>query len=215
MHDFYPSHLHQGHMPPTSHGHATPPHQIHNPTPSYPSNHSNLTTLNPAPSYHLGGTTMSSDEQQHHNIPRNESPSNYGNTMQLPPTPNSLVTMVGPNSGNSNSNEPSTPAETMDTIASMPPPHLTSHMHQSAYSPWTTSSRPLAPISPSDMHQSLGHTPVLSNNNNGTLANSQMHHITSGLAIHHNNSSFMQQSLPNFSHSAPKNFPVAQTYYWY
>lgn len=224
MHDFYPTHMHQGHMS-APQGHATPPHQIHNPTPSYPG-HPHLTTLNSAPSYHLSATSTLQSES-HHISGRNESPSHYSSVnMQLPPTPNSLVTMVGPNSGNSNSNETSTPAETLDTIAAMPPPphHLAVHPN-SSYSPWSNAGRPLAPISPSEMHhQSLsingsGVGLSGSGSNNSTVGNSmsngQMHHISSGLAsLHHNNSPFIQQGLPTFSHSATKNFSMPQPYYW-
>lgn len=219
MHDFYPTHMHQGHMS-APQGHATPPHQIHNPTPSYPG-HPHLTTLNSASSYHLSATHQS---ESHHNSGRNESPSQYTSVnMQLPPTPNSLVTMVGPNSGNSNSNETSTPAETLETIAAMPPPphHLTVHPN-SSYSPWSNAGRPLAPLSPSEMHhQSLSINSsgvglsVGGGSSNSTVNNGQMHHISSGLAsLHHNNSPFIQQGLPTFSHAATKNFSMPQPYYW-
>lgn len=203
VHDFYPSHIHQSHIP-TSHGHTTPPHQIHNPTPSYP-NHSSMTSLNSSSPYHLPNTipsTMASES--HQMISRGgESPSaHYTSPIQLPPTPNSLITIAGPNSGNSNSNDGSTPAETMETIATMPS-HL-SHTNNNLYSPWTnTSSRPLQPISPSDIQSS---------------SNNQLHHITSGLSLHHHNPpSFMQQSLPTFSsHATAKNFSIPQQYsYWY
>lgn len=202
VHDFYPSHIHQSHIP-ASHGHTTPPHQIHNPTPSYP-NHSNMTTLNSPSPYHLSNTVPSSIASESHQlISRGESPSvHYTSPIQLPPTPNSLITIAGPNSGNSNSNDATTPAETMETIASMPS-HL-SHTNNNLYSPWTnTSSRPLQPISPSDIQSS---------------SSNQLHHIASGLSLHHHNpSSFMQQSLPTFStHATAKNFSIPQQYsYWY
>lgn len=218
--------MHQGHMSATQ-GHATPPHQIHNPTPSYPG-HPHLTTLNTAQSYHLPATSILQSESQH-NSGRNESPSHYSSVnMQLPPTPNSLVTMVGPNSGNSNnSNETSTPAETLETIAAMPP----SHHHltvppNSSYSPWSNVGRPLAPLSPMEInHQSLSINTSsigLSSGNatststvSNSMSNGQMHHISSGLAsLHYNNSPFIQQGLPNFSHSATKNFSMPQPYYW-
>lgn len=199
VHDFYPSHMHQSHIP-TSHGHTTPPHQIHNPTPSYP-NHSNMTSLNSSSPYHLTNTIPSTiPSEPHQLISRGESPSaHYTGSIQLPPTPNSLITIAGPNSGNSNSNDGSTPAETMDQ-ATMPS-HL-SQTNNNLYSPWTTSSRPLQPISPSEIQ---------------STSNNQLHHITSGLSIHHHNpASFMQQNLPTFSsHATAKNFIPQQYSYWY
>lgn len=200
VHDFYPSHLHQSHIP-ASHGHTTPPHQIHNPTPSYP-NHSTMTNLNSSSPYHLPNTIPSTiaSESSHQLIGRGDSPSgHYTSPIQLPPTPTSLITIAGPNSGNSNSNDGSTPAETMES-ASMPS-HL-SHTNNNLYSPWSNAgSRPLQPISPSDVQ---------------STSNNQLHHITSGLSLHHNPSSFMQQSLPTFStHATAKNFIPQQYSYWY
>lgn len=197
VHDFYPSHIHQSHIP-TTHGHATPPHQIHNPTPSYP-NHTGMTSS----PYHLSNTMPSTIASESHQLAsRGESPSaQYTSAIQLPPTPNSLITIAGPNSGNSNSNDGTTPAETMETIAAMPS-HL-SHTNNNLYSPWTNStSRPLQPISPSDVQ---------------STSNNQLHHITSGLSLHHNPSSFIQQGLPTFSsHATAKNFSIPQQYsYWY
>ncbi|KAJ6648783.1 Segmentation protein paired [Pseudolycoriella hygida] len=200
--DFYPAHLHhQSHIP-TSHGHGTPPHQIHNPTPSY-SNHSGLTSLNAPSPYHLPNTIPSSiaSEPQHLGG-RGGSPSTHYNTpIQLPPTANSLITIAGPNSGNSNSNDNSTPAETLETTASMPS-HLP-HTNNNVYSPWTSvSSRPLQSISPSYIQSS---------------SSNQLHHLTAGLSLHHHNPpAFMQQSLPTFStHAASKNFTMPQQYtYW-
>lgn len=201
MHDFYPSHMHQGHMP-SLYGHATPPHQIHNPTPSYPS-HSAISTPPSPSSYHMKSET-------HSNIGRNDSPngSTFASGMQLPPTPNSLLTLVGPNSGNSNnSNEACTPAETIETIASVPS-QLSLHGNHH-YTPWSTSnvsSSVMPPLSPPESLQTL-------------QSSGQMHHthIPSGLPMHHNNPPpFMQQSLPNFSHSASKTFGMPQPYYsWY
>ncbi|KAG4073865.1 hypothetical protein HA402_014070 [Bradysia odoriphaga] len=193
VHDFYPSHIHQSHIP-TSHGHTTPPHQIHNPTPSYP-NHSSMTSLNSSSPYHLTNTIPSTVANESHQlIGRGDSPTDhYTSPIQLPPTPTSLITIAGPNSGNSNSNDGCTPAE---ENASMPS-HL-SHTNNNLYSPWNNaSSRPLQPISPSDVQ---------------SAPNNQLHHITSGL-LHHQ-PTYVQQNLAPFpTHAPTKNF-MPQQYYW-
>lgn len=195
VHDFYPSHIHQSHIP-TSHGHTTPPHQIHNPTPSYP-NHTGMTSLNSSSPYHLPNTIPSTIATESHQlIGRGDSPptDHYTTPIQLPPTPTSLITIAGPNSGNSNSNDGCTPAEEIPSMSS----HL-SHTNNNLYSPWSnTSSRPLQPISPSEVQSSH---------------NNQLHHITSGL-LHHHNPTYVQQNLAPFpTHAPTKNF-IPQQYYW-
>lgn len=210
MHDFYSSHLHQGHIPTTHASSVTPPHQIHNPTPSYPTSHNGITTMNSPSSYHTSSAVSSShlsDNQQ--NITRNESPTSahqYNNSMNLPPTPNSLVTMIGPNSNNSNSNEASsTPAETIETIASIPTSQTNGH-----YSPWTSSANTARPPLSPDTNGGLVQ-PIATN------GNQQMHHITASTMQHHNQGSYpLQQPLHPFSHQAGKGFGMApQHYYWY
>lgn len=126
MHEFYSPHLHHSistHIPSST----SPPlsshlhHPIHNPTPSYPHHSTNLDNISPpngassmvyASSQNLmqDGTAQPEPTQQDNNSLQNDinvntesSVSNtglqYSSSSQLPPTPNSLVTMMGPNSG--------------------------------------------------------------------------------------------------------------------
>lgn len=219
MHDFYTSHLHQGHMPPTHASSVTPPHQIHNPTPSYPPPHSSMSTLNSPSSYTSPIVSSSLLSEPNQNITRNESPNSvnqYTNSMVLPPTPNSLVTMIGPNSNNSNSNEASsTPIDNnIDTIGTNSTSHNNNNHQNSHYSPWTHSGSSIRP--PLSPDASSGILQPLSNGVNG-----QMHHISSASSLQHTNqvSSFMPQSLHPFSHHSQvsKNFGMAPQYYsaWY
>lgn len=251
MNDFYPSHLNQGLIPVTHAGHSSPPHQIHNPTPSYPS-HSNLVSMNSPSPYHSLPTAMSSiagtGETHSHQIDRNDSPtgnSQYSSSLQLPPTPNSLVTIVGPNSGNSNNSNDAVPLHD-DTIEPSGPVAVTaqsqllsiSNNNNNHYSPWANSmssaiSRPMPPLSPPEFFQQLG---VMGSGGPSSGSPSMMgagvnqmhshHHphiMSTGMShLHHNNGgappppSFMQQGLPNFSaHTSAKNFSVPQPYYWY
>lgn len=213
MHDFYTSHLHQGHTASTHTSSVTPPHQIHNPTPSYPTPHSNMSTLNSPPAYASPIVSSSLLSEPNQNSTRNDSPNSanqYNNSINLPPTPNSLVTMIGPNSNNSNSNEASrTPAENLDSIASNGPPQ--NNNVNSHYSPWTTSSNrpPLSPETSGGLLQPLS-----------SSVNNQMHHISASPLQHANQAPpFMQQSLHPFSHHSQvsKNFSMTPQYYhsWY
>lgn len=240
MHDFYPSHLNQGLIPVSHSGHSSPPHhQIHNPTPSYAS-HSNLGPMNNSSSpYHTLNTAMASssitittDNNVQQQIDRNESPvanSHYSSSLQLPPTPNSLVTIVGPNSGNSNNSNDAVPLhqddniESSDTAAASAQAQLLSinnnnNNNNNHYSPWTNSvssvvNRPMPPLSPPEFFQQLG---VMGSSNSSVspslMTGNQMHHhphiMSTGMThLHHNNvggpppppPSFMQQSLPNFA----------------
>lgn len=230
MHDFYASHL--GHIPTTTHASSvTPPHQIHNPTPSYPTPHSSISTLNsPSPYHHHTSpptvtSSLLSEPHSHSHSNRNESPNSaqhYNNSMNLPPTPNSLVTMIGPNSNNSNSNEATNaPVDSMDTMSS-PTSISQNNSHNNSnnnpYSPWNNSiggnggiaiRPPLSPDGSGSLLQPL---------TNGV--NSQMHQISAAPLQHANQvSSFMQQSLYPFSHHTPvaKNFGMAPQYHngWY
>lgn len=209
-----------GHLPAISHASSvTPPHQIHNPTPSYPTPHSSMSTLNSPASYHTSPPAVSSSllSESNANLNHNDSVNTmhqYSNSMNLPPTPNSLVTMIGPNSNNSNSNEASsTPAETIDTIASIPSTSQSNHNPHNHYSPWATSNSVRPPISPDG---SAGLIQPLSS----AGVNGQMHHIAASPLPHTNQtSSFMQPTLHPFSHHSQmsKNFGMSTQYYppWY
>ncbi|XP_055682980.1 segmentation protein paired [Lutzomyia longipalpis] len=225
MHDFYSSHLH----PVPGHGTGTPVssalthpahlHQIHNPTPSYAlhsssplaissSNTSSInsgTTYTPSESHNaaLNGATASTTST----TGGNNSPtaaSHFPTSVNLPPTPNSLVTMIGPNSGNSNSNEATTASEVAIEGATTSLSQISQH---SLYSPWNpagpTATRP--PLSPTDHHGVPG-------------TRSPLYHNFSGLSLHHQQTPFMhQQNLTGYSsHTSAsqigKNFGMQQFY---
>lgn len=220
VHDLYVSH-HMDHMPPILHASSvTPPHQIHNPTPSYPPPPHSSHQLSSPSHYHTTPPAVSSSLLSESNSALHPTDSVnashlYGNSMNLPPTPNSLVTMIGPNSNHSNSNEASsTPTDTIDANTSMPstPQHNNLHANNH-YSPWATSSNGRPPLSPD------GSTGLLQPLSAGV--NGQMHHHIAASPLSHPNqaSSFMQQSLHPFSHHSQmsKNFGMTSQYYppWY
>lgn len=113
VHDFYSPHMHPvpGHMATSNHTPTTPPlstagthfHQIHNPTPSY-YHHSSPLGLSSSGNNTTSATGYSSPlTVPIQNHLGNESPSQndqYNTSIQLPPTPNSLITIMGPTSGN-------------------------------------------------------------------------------------------------------------------
>lgn len=205
-------------------------------------------------------------QPQQHPQDRNDSPTDhavYANqhhagpshnaTANMPPTPNSLLTMVGPHSGNSNhSNDAGTPNNNdtcessltntnnnnnnnhLSALPTMNEPltitnaaaTVTSSYSPSSYSAWTSVvSRPMAQMSPVDMHPG-----ALGNSCPPQMAAQPMHHhIASGLmtGLHHSGSGsamatstapyMHQQSLPNFCHSAAKNYPMPpphQSFFW-
>ncbi|CAD7079580.1 unnamed protein product [Hermetia illucens] len=225
VHDFYSSHMHAV----SSHTAPTPPHQIHNPTPSYPlHHHHHSSAISNMPSMNTPYVSnLSSDV--HQTTIRNDSPTtnhtNYTISLQLPPTPNSLVTMMGPNSGNSNSSEHLQGQEAEDAAQQQSNVQQVNTSHQSHhsnnnnnnngntndnnYSPWNTSTavttsaasaRPIAPISPPDTIQTSA----------TTLGSPIPHHIP----FHHNSAystSFMQQNFSSFSPA--KNFGMPQSFY--
>uniref|UniRef100_A0A1B0GLF4 Putative transcription factor pax1/9 n=1 Tax=Lutzomyia longipalpis TaxID=7200 RepID=A0A1B0GLF4_LUTLO len=214
MHDFYSSHLH----PVPGHGTGTP--LIYtkstNPTPSYASSSSPLaisssntinsgSTYTPSESHNaaLNGATASTTST----TGGNNSPtaaSHFPTSVNLPPTPNSLVTMIGPNSGNSNSNEATTASEVAIEGATTSLSQISQH---SLYSPWNpagpTATRP--PLSPTDHHGVPG-------------TRSPLYHNFSGLSLHHQQTPFMhQQNLTGYSsHTSAsqigKNFGMQQFY---
>lgn len=139
----------------------------------------------------------------------NESPnsvdqfSSSNNNIQLPETPNSLTTIMGPTSGNSNSNDggntlnETTPSENVTTISN----------NNNNYSPWCTSSGhhqlPLTNTSP--VHSSSYNT---------------AHHPSASLySAHHNLSSTLipHQNISGFAHPhSGKSFGMSQPFYsWY
>ncbi|XP_055709777.1 segmentation protein paired [Phlebotomus papatasi] len=225
MHDFYSTHLHpvpgHGTSNPTSSSltHPAHLHQIHNPTPSYALHSSpslaisstNSTSINsssiytPSESQNAalnGSATSTASATGGNNSPT--AASHFPTSVNLPPTPNSLVTMIGPNSGNSNSNEATTASEVAIEGATTSLSQISQH---SLYSPWNpagpTATRP--PLSPTDHHGVPG-------------TRSPLYHNFSGLSLHHNQTPFIhQQNLTGYSsHTSAsqigKNFGMQQFY---
>lgn len=230
-------------MPVTHAGHSSPPHQIHNPTPSYPS-HSNLMAMNSSSPYHSLTSAMSSSsiagattggDSHPHQIDRNDSPtgnSQYSSSLQLPPTPNSLVTIVGPNSGNSNNSNDAVPLHD-DSIepsvgaAGLAQSQLLSinnNNNNNHYSPWANSvpsgiSRPMPPLSPPEFFQQLGvmgsSGPTSSAAPSMMGGANQMHHhhhhhphiMSTGMShLHHNNGGAPPPPPPSFMQQSLPNF---------
>lgn len=128
---------------------------------------------------------------------------NNNNNIQLPETPNSLVgtTLMGPTSGNSNSNDAT---NAINESASE-----TASNNNNNYNPWcsTTTSHHQLPLSNSPIHSSsynTAHHPSASLYSAAAAA----HH---NLLPHQNISSFVQHpSQKGFNHHLPQSF-----YSWY
>ncbi len=212
MHDFYSSHVHQmanqarQSPPESSANHTSSPiaNPIHNANSSYYHH------------YHTSGVNSGSNagySPPQNNINGNESPnsvdqfnpgttsSNNNNAIQLPETPNSLVTMMGPTSGNSNSNDGNnaineSPSENASLLAS------NNNNNNNNYSPWCASTGQL-PLSNSPIHSSSYSTP---HHHSASLYSAAAHH---NLLPHQNISSFVQHPQKGFNH-------LSQPFYsWY
>jgi len=119
--------------------------------------------------------------------------------------------MIGPNSGNSNSNDATTQNETRENVTlSMP-----SSMAQtpSTYTPWnpnvTPSTRPIISISPEVPSQEQHQQQLQQSSSNA------IHPIYSGLQLHHHNShntpTYVQQNITPYAPT--KNFTMPQPFY--
>lgn len=147
---------------------------------------------------------------QNASVNGNESPNSVdqftntsGNNIQLPETPNSLVTMMGPTSGNSDSNDatnnnlhPNSSTETASTAIA----------NNGAGYPWCASA---------STHQfSLINTPTIPSSS----YNTPTHHPSASIySAHHNLSSLIPHQ--NFAHAAHsgKSYGMSQSFYptWY
>lgn len=133
---------------------------------------------------------------------RNTSPQQYGSSsVQLPPTPSSVVTNMGPNSGNSNSNEGIN--KEMIEIDNRSPSLNESMPNQHSFhnfTSWSDSSaglRHYTPLSPPD--SSLNTSPLAQIPNCYNLP-------TDGTLLQH-------QPLTNLNHSSAKQYGLTQSYY--
>lgn len=192
--------------PPSSSFHHTAHHTggVHQPLPNNEHALTHHTSLQHMPQHQSHHQLQHQPQHQRDSPAELEYGANQHSAQQqanMPPTPNSLLTMVGPNSGNStNSNEPVTPnnehtsttatPNTNNThgtsLAAMGETHslLQSQANSSSistnYSPWNTVvPRPLAQLSPTDHHPN-GCAPQMA------VHQPYHHHIASGLpALHH------------------------------
>ncbi|CAH1708453.1 unnamed protein product [Chironomus riparius] len=211
MHDFYSSHVHQmanqaRQSPPEQSNNTTSPNALQNSSAYYHHYHSSpaaTISQNSGTGYsspqnvNQSGSTLNGNESP--NSVDQFTPNNNNNNIQLPDTPNSLVTtMMGPTSGNSNSNEGTngineSPTENATIIAN----------NNNNYSPWCSSTgHHQLPLSNSPIHSS-----------------SYNHHSASLYGAHHNLSSSLlpHQNISGFAHPhSGKSFGMSQPFYsWY
>lgn len=207
MHDFYSSHVHQmanqaRQTPPEpSNNHTTSPvtNSIHNASSSYYHHYHSSST---SAANNSGSNAGYSPPQN--NINGNESPNSVdqfnanNNNIQLPETPNSLVTtMMGPTSGNSNSNDGT---NAINESATESATILANNNNN--YSPWCTATGHQLPLSNSPIHSSSYNT---AHHPSASLYSA--HH---NLLPHQNISSFVQHPQKGFNHHLSQPF-----YSWY
>lgn len=217
MHDFYSSHVHQmanqaRQSPPESSNnniHTTSPvsNSIHNPSTSYyhhyHSSSAVTTNNNPIAGYSPTQNTGHNGNESPNSV--DQFTSNNNNNIQLPETPNSLIgtTLMGPTSGNSNSNDATNP---INESASSENATIIANNNNN-YSPWCSSSgHHQLPLSNSPIHSSSynsAHHPSAS-----LYSAAAAHH---NLLPHQNISSFVQHPQKGFNHHH-----LSQPFYsWY
>ena len=194
--------------PEPSHTSSPLTNSIHNPAASsyYHHYHSSAVNANQTAA-NAGYSPPQNLNQNGGSLNGNESPnsvdqfSSSNNNIQLPETPNSLVTTnMGPTSGNSNSNEGAHPIN-----ESSPPENTAIIPNNNNYSPWCGSAghHQLPLVNSSPIHSSSYNT---------------AHHPSASLySAHHNLSSTLipHQNISGFSHTG-KGFGMSQPFYsWY
>lgn len=218
VHDFYSSHVHQiaNHVasrqsPPESANHASSPisnpsHPMHSSAQSsyYHHYHHTVASANQNAATNAGYSPPQ-NVNQNGSLNGNESPNSVdqftNNNIQLPETPNSLVTTImGPTSGNSNSNDATNVA--VNETSSAENPVILSNNNN--YSPWCSSTghhqHPLSSTSP--LHSTSYNT---------------AHHPSASLYSAHNLSSTLipHQNISGFAHPS-KSYGISQPFYsWY
>jgi len=231
VHDFYSSHVHQ--MANQAAARQSPPesanqtgssplsnpihHPIHNPTSSYYHHYHHATpTGNGNGASNIGYSSSPQAVNQSGSLNGNESPnsvdqfSTSNNNIQLPETPNSLVTIMGPTSGNSNSNEAGNPinesavAENASAII----PSNNNNNNSNAYSPWCTSTGHQLPLANSSPIHSASYNSA--HHPSASLYSAHHHHNLSSTLIPH-------QNISGFAHPhSGKSFGMSQPFYsWY
>lgn len=224
VHDFYSSHVHQmanqaaaRQSPPEPSNHASSPisNPIHNPSASsyyHHYHHSAAASANQNSATNAGYSPPHNLNQNGGSLNGNESPNSVdqfasnNNNIQLPETPNSLVTTImGPTSGNSNSNDGANAIN--DTSASENAAIISNNNNH--YSPWcpSTGHHQLPQSNSSPIHSSSYNT---------------AHHPSASLySAHHNLSSTLipHQNISSFAHPhSGKSFGMGMSqpfYSWY
>lgn len=218
MHDFYSSHVHQmanqaagrqSPVDPSGHGSSpisSAPHPIHNTAASYYHHyHTSAANANPNSATNAG---YSPPQNANGSLNGNESPNSVdqftsSSNIQLPETPNSIgTTIMGPTSGNSNSNEGANAINS----ESLPSENAAVVSNNNNYSPWCASSgHHQLPLSNS--------SPLHSGSYNSA------HHPSASLySAHHNLSSTLipHQNISGFVHPhGGKSFVPQSFYSWY
>lgn len=219
VHDFYSSHVHQmanqaaARQSPSesaNHGNSPNQNQIHNSSTSAYYHHYHPTSLSSA------NQTQSANYSPPHSLnqnmgpmDRNESPNSVdqftntsNNNIQLPETPNSLVTtMMGPTSGNSDSNDAATNLN-QNTTSEVSAAAVSNNSY-----PWCGSA---------GAHQfSLTNTPTIPSSSYSTPT----HHPSASIySAHHNLSTLIpHQNISSFAHPhGGKSYGMSQPFYsWY
>lgn len=188
-------------------------HPLNNSTSSsyYHHYHHSASGANHNPSVNTGYTTPQ-NTNQNGSLNGNESPqsdqfssnNNINNNIQLPETPNSLVTtMMGPTSGNSNSNDA---AIAINNEAS--PSENALILPTNNYSPWCATSGHHQLPNTSPLHSGSYNTP----HHGGPASIYSVHHNLSSSLIPH-------QNISGFTHPhSEKSFRMTQPFYpssWY
>jgi hypothetical protein len=225
VHDFYSSHVHQmanqaaARQSPTestNHGSSPNQNQIHNSSTSAYYHHYHPTSLstvnqtqsaNYSPPHSINQSNMGTTME----LNGNESPNSVdqftnssNNNIQLPETPNSLVTtMMGPTSGNSDSNDGTT---NLNRNATTEASTITANNTSSGY-PWCGSA---------GAHQfSLSNTTTIPS----STYNTTTHHPSASIySAHHNLSTLIpHQNISSFAHPhSGKSYGMSQPFYsWY
>lgn len=210
MHGFYSSHqLHHDHTNSASSlGHtASHLHPFHNPNTGFYHPHHMSSLANQEPTNN--GYSSPPAETQN-SLQGNESPTSVvdfpTNNIQLPETPNSMVTIMGPTSGNSNSNDAANSSAEVNVSENVnvntPSPannnnNNNNHSENDSYNPWHMTST-----------HNLSNGPVPAYNASAASLYNAHHNFTPSL---------MQQNIGNFAHPhANKGFGMTQSFgYWY
>lgn len=193
--------------------HTTSPvsNSVHNASAPYYHHHYHTSSSGAAAAVAIGNNTGSNagySPPQNGGLNGNESPSSVdqfsNNNIQLPETPNSLVTtMMGPTSGNSNSNDGTNAINDSENATI-----IANNNNNNNYSPWctATSGHHQLPLNNSPIHSTSynsAHHPSASLYSAAAAA----HH---NLLPHQNISSFVQHPQKGFNHHLSQPF-----YSWY